>query len=81
MNPEGLISPDGIYYPAVKSHYILCAWLNLKGVDTRQYVRTIYGSSSKILFSDLTSYVDMDKETDFSITEQQIKAMQINMAA
>ena len=76
INPEGLISPEGIYYPAVKSHYILCSWFNLKGVDIRQYVRTIYGTSSKILFSDLTSYIDMDKEKDFLLTEQQIKAMQ-----
>ena len=74
-NPEGIISPDGIFYPAVKSHYLLCSWMNLKGVDIRKCVRTTYGSNSRILFSDLTDYVYMDKDTDFSLTEKQIKAM------
>lgn len=75
MNPEGIISTDGVFYPAVKSHYLLCSWMNLKGVDIRGCVRTTYGSNTRILFSDLTDYVYMDKETDFALTEQQVKAM------
>ena len=75
-NCEGLISPEGIYYPAVKSHYCLCAWLNLKGIDIRGYVRTFFGSKARILFSDLTDYVYMEKNTDFALTEQQVKSLQ-----
>jgi len=76
FNPEGIISPEGIFYPAIDSHFLLCAWLNLKGIDLRQYVRTVVGSKSSILFSDLTDYVFMNKEKDFSLTEKQIKAME-----
>ena len=76
VNFEGIISPEGIYYPALKSHYCLCAWLNLNGIDIRRYVRSFMGSKSRILFSDLSGYISMDKEKDFALTENQVKAME-----
>lgn len=74
-NTEGLISPEGVFYPAVKSHYCICSWLNLKGVDIRKYVRTTMGSRANLLFSDLSGYINFDKEYDFELSERQIKAM------
>lgn len=74
-NTEGIISPDGVFYPAVKSHYCICSWLNLKGIDIRKYVRTTMGSMSTLLFSDLSGYITLDKEYDFELSEKQIKAM------
>lgn len=75
-NYEGIISPDGVFYPAIKSHYCLCSWLNLKGVDLRKYVRTVVVEPKAcILFSELNDYIKIDVNKDFELTEQQVKAM------
>lgn len=71
---EGLIAPNGDYYPAVKSHYCLCTWLNLNGVDIRGFIRATCGVNRKLTFSDLTNYTDMDKDVHFNLTEEQVKA-------
>lgn len=72
---EGLIAPNGDYYPVIKSHYCLCSWLNLQGVDIRGYIRATMNSNGRLGFSDLTNYTDMDSDVHFNLTEQQIKAM------
>lgn len=70
---EGLILPNGDFYPARGSHFTLSNYLMLAGIDVSSAIRTTCMFGQCVIFSDMKCYCE--NVADMNITEQQAKAM------
>ena len=69
---DGLILPDGKFYPALGGHYLMMEWLMANGIDCKSAIRAVIYSTS-MAFSDLTGYCDVDN--NFKLTPAQARSM------